>query len=656
MSAALAADKPLKISVAEYKARVYSSWLGQCVGNVYGLPHENKYVDQPGPEKFPYGYSGNLDRLKTTNGVFSDDDTDIEYMYLMTMEKFGIEPTYDQFAGLWKYHVRDRVWLANRAALAAMHYGYTPPVTGSRAVNPHWFQIDPQLINEIMAVTAPGMVRYSAAKSGWAARIMDDGWGIEPTIHYGAMYSAAFFERDIQKLIDIGTAALPKGSRFAGTVEDMKALYRKYPKDWKAARAEMAKKYYINEPADSKTIWNANLNGAAGILALLYGGGDFQRTLDLACAMGFDADNQAATMSGLLGLIVGRKGIPDALLFPLPELKWKEPLNDLYKNVTRFDMPDASLKDIAEREARQGEKIILKYGGKKVTENGQEYYLINPNAIFTAPLELPAGPMPNIEAGQKIVFEFPVSGGGSSLRWKVASGAFPKGLAFRDGKLSGVTSAPGVYFVTLELAQGAQKASRKFTLVVRDKNLASSARRILARVERADVKRRDAMRVTVPRSLFADTVDVIRDGKLFGDRSTFYSISADSGPQTDYYGYEWDKPQTVGLMAYHNGSVEESGGWFSTLNVEYRNAAGSWAPVEGLVINPRLPGGDQPFDKPHFVEYLLAFRPVQTTAVRIIGNAGGVARGGGRPAMTFTSITELGAYGALPGHEQLKQD
>jgi hypothetical protein len=42
--------------------------------------------------------------------------------------------------------------------------------------------------------------------------------------------------------------------------------------------------------------------------------------------------------------------------------------------------------------------------------------------------------------------------------------------------------------------------------------------------------------------------------------------------------------------------------------------------------------------------------------VRIIGNAGGVARGGGQPAMTFTSISELGAYGALPGYEQLKQD
>lgn len=180
-----AAPKTLKIAVADYQAKVYASWLGQCIGNVYGLPHENRYIQSPGPETFPYGYGRNAQRLKTTNGVFSDDDTDIEYMYLLAIEKYGIEPTLEQLASSWKHHVRDRVWLANRAALAALHYGYTPPVSGSRLLNPHWFQIDPQLINEIWAVTAPGMVSYAAAKSGWAARIMDDGWGIEPTIHYG---------------------------------------------------------------------------------------------------------------------------------------------------------------------------------------------------------------------------------------------------------------------------------------------------------------------------------------------------------------------------------------------------------------------------------------------------------------------------------------
>jgi len=644
-----------KLPVEEYREKVYASWLAQCVGNVYGLPHENKYIDEPGPETFPYGYTRSAARLKATGGVFSDDDTDIEYMYLLAMEKYGPEPTLAQLAEMWKYHVRDRVWLANRAALAAMHYGYTPPVTGYRAYNPHWFQIDPQLINEVWAVTAPGMIRYAADKSGWAARVMDDSWGIEPTIWYGAMYSAAFFESDVEKLIDIGVANLPSGSRFAGTVADMKALYRKYPKDWKKARQEMADKYYHQEPAESKTIWNANLNAAAGVLAMLYGDGDFQKTLDLSCAMGFDADNQAATVAGLFGVAFGLDGIPKELLYPLPELGWTEPFNDLYKNVTRHDMPDASLKDMANRMAAQGERIILKHGGVRLADSGEEYYLINTEAKFVAPLEFPAGPRPLIEAGTEMEYNLPIFGGKSPFEWSIESGSIPEGLEFEDGKLFGTASAPGVFRVTFQVKDRDGKTlTQPVDLVVRGENLAAAAAGILANVRETDAAQRDAMWLTVPHSLYSDSVDVIRDGKRLGDGSTFYSIAGDPGPKEDFYGYEWEEPQTIGLLAYHTGSVEENGGWFTSLSVEYRDDQAEWKPVQGLEISPALPPGEERFNKPHFVEYLLAFEPVNTTAIRMIGNAGGVQHWHSKRTY-FTSITELSVHGLLPGYESFSR-
>lgn len=133
----------IKISAEELSDKMYASWLAQIIGNIYGLPHENAYVDEPGPENFPYGYGKNLNRLTETKGAFSDDDTDIEYIYLLTMEKHGFEPTYDQIRDAWLHHIRLRVWLANRAALGLMHFGYSPHVTGLKDYNPHWFQIDP---------------------------------------------------------------------------------------------------------------------------------------------------------------------------------------------------------------------------------------------------------------------------------------------------------------------------------------------------------------------------------------------------------------------------------------------------------------------------------------------------------------------------------
>jgi hypothetical protein len=642
----------IELSVEEYRDKVYASWLAQCVGNIYGLPHECRYIGNPGPDKFPLGYRETR-RLKEANGAFSDDDTDIEYMYLLAMEKYGAEPTYAQLAGEWTLHVRDRVWLANRAAVAAMRYGFTPPVTGMKEYNPHWFQIDPQLVNEIWAVTAPGMVRYATEKSAWAARIMDDDWGIEPTIHYGAMYAAAFFEKDVGKLIDVGSAALPPGSRFARTVGDMKALHRKYPKDWKAARREMAEKYYLREPEETRTIWNANLNGACGILALLYGDGDFQRTLDLACSIGFDADNQAATMAGLIGVIRGTRAIPREWLFPFPELGWKEPFNDVYKNVSRAELPDGSLKRMALGTAEMGEKIILKYGGEKIIRDGREYYRINSGAAFVAPLEFPGCPLPRIESGSPVRYSFIVSGGAGPLRWELVEGGWPEGLQFNDGLLTGTAESPGLYPVTLQAERGEQSVRRKFTLVARGRNLAPSAVRVLANVRRTDAASRDSMYITVGRTLFTDDVEAIRDGKVTGAGSTFYSIDGTDNPKTDFFGYEWAEPQTIGLLAYHNGSIEENGGWFRSIRAEYRDERGFWRPVDGLICSPEIPTDAQPYDKANFVEYLLAFKPVRATAVRLYGEAGHETPWVGKQRY-FTSITELGVYGPLPGYESLK--
>jgi len=243
LSAVVSAGKPVRISKSELHDKIAAAWIGQMIGNIYGLPHENKYINAPGLENWPYGYTKNLDKLQKYDGAFSDDDTDVEYMYLLQMQKFGPEPSYAQLRDAWMFHIRDRVWLANRAALGLMHFGYTPPFTGSKALNPHWYQIDPQLINEIWAFTAPGMVNYAASKSEWAARITSDEWGVEPTIHYGAMYSAAFFEKDVRKLIDIGLKALPQNGCYAATVREMIALHAKYPTDWIAAWKVMAQKY-----------------------------------------------------------------------------------------------------------------------------------------------------------------------------------------------------------------------------------------------------------------------------------------------------------------------------------------------------------------------------------------------------------------------------
>lgn len=631
-----AAEARLKrIAVDEYRDKVHASWLGQVVGNIYGLSYEFRFIDEPGPDDFPYGYGESLERVRAVDGAFSDDDTDIEYMYLLAMERHGIEPQYAQLAEAWTHHVRDRVWVANRQALTLMRAGYGPPLTGQKALNPQWFQIDPQLVNEIWAVTAPGMIDYAVDKSDWAARITSDDFGVEPTLHYAAMYAAAFFESDVSELINIGTRALPEGSRFAGVVEHMKDLHRQYPDDWQAARRELADTYfrasadngYLGTFDYNRHAWapvDAILNGACGILALLYGDGDFQRTLDVASGLGFDADNQAATMSGLLAIAKGAEAIPDELLHPAGFAHWTAPFNDRYVNVSRHDLPDAAITDIAARTAELGEKIILANGGRIVRDGADSYYAIDTGARFRPPLELPAAPVLLGEEGQSIAFRFFARGG--EFESRLVAGRLPPGVALVGHRFEGVPAARGMYDVEIELAHDGDVVRRNYGFRIFGENLARSAEEILVNAHESN-----------------GDISLIRDADPRGD--TFYNHAAGSARALNHYGYSWVEPQRIASLVFNPGLAQEFGGWFTSLTVEYRGAHGDWLPVSGLRVEPPLDLDNSQWLKGAFIDHVLSFEPVEARAIRITGMPGGVPPDSGEDVSYYTSISELAVYG-----------
>jgi hypothetical protein len=528
-----------------------------------------------------------------------------------------------------------------------MHFGFTPPFSGKKEINPHWFQIDPQLINEIWAFTAPGMVKYASKKSDWAAQITSDDWAVEPTIHYGAMYSAAFFEKDIRKLIDIGLKELPENGRYANTIRDMIALHAKHPNNWQAAWKEMAQKYYIDEPDMTKTIWNANLNGACAILAMLYGEGDFQRTLDLSCAMGFDADNQAATVAGIMGVMYGFNKIPSDLYLPIEG--WKLPFNDKYVNITRYDLPDASVQDMIDRMVKVTIETIIKEGGKITGKSGKEVLVINARADFEPPLEFNSGPMPRMEIGKYI--DHPFYGTENNIHtWSLISGDLPKGITFDKGSIKGTPEIAGHFPITLQIDNGKERISKQLDLLVRNENIAPAAKSIIANIKELNEEVLDSCWYTFGRTMYAKNVDVINDGIVGGAGSVFYSLAAKANlPKVDYYGYDWEEEQDVDMIAFFTGGMEEFGGWFTSLNVQYMDEKGKWWPVEKIDINPPLPETDIVFFQPHFVEYVISFSPIKTKAIRIIGDTKIQDHWNKytKNVSGFTSITELSIYRSI---------
>ena len=630
----------LVISEQVYRDKVKASWLGQMVGNFYGLSYEFKFIDEPGPDQFPYGYGSMLERLDAVDGAFSDDDTDIEYMYLLQMEAHGPEPSYRQLTKAWTHHVRERVWAANRQALALMRAGYTPPLTGARHLNSEWFQIDPQLVNEIWAVTAPGMIDYATDKTQWAALITNDSFGIEPAIHYSAMYSAAFFESNIETLIDKGTASLAEGSRFGSVVEHMKALYKKHPTDWRAARAEMAEAYAKRFPynPDSWVAIDATLNGAAGILALLYGGGDFQKTLDMACALGFDADNQAATMSGLLGIIGGMAVIPESLLYPLGRDRWRLPFNDRYINVSRHDLPDASIWDLAQRIADQGVKLIQAKGGQRVIKNGEAALVVNPGARFIAPLDLPAAPA--LVGWKDVEFSFSVDSAGqhTDASYQLSEGSLPDGVILQGAEFLGVPEKVGHYSITIQATRAGISVEQAYQFEILGENLALSASNILA----------SFLPSSGPR-LF---LDALRDGKQGLDANgirqgvTFYSPAREELPSVEYVGYRWRSLQTITQLRYNPGYVQEDYGWPATLEVQYLDAGNRWRKVNHVEVQPPLTDPNDRYSKGKYITHNLNFDSIQALAVRLVATGGAVDPDDQKQSRVYgLSISELEVYG-----------
>ncbi len=186
------------ISEKELQDKISAFWLGQLVGNYYGLPFENEYVDEAVPFFVNRIYTFKDDTAIVINredwrgfipifmdaveGAFADDDTDIEFVTLHAVEKYGLDITYPEITEMWKRHINRRIWVANRTARTLMSKGLVAPETGRKENNRNWYQIDPQLVNEIWSAFYPCRTEKGGERALWGARITNDDWGKHPTI------------------------------------------------------------------------------------------------------------------------------------------------------------------------------------------------------------------------------------------------------------------------------------------------------------------------------------------------------------------------------------------------------------------------------------------------------------------------------------------
>jgi hypothetical protein len=291
-----------------------------------------------------------------------------------------------------------------------MDQGHLPPATGSRALNPHWYTLSSQLKNEIWAVFYAGMPNAAVKRVEWDARLMNDAWAVHPDIVYGAIISAAFVEKDPRRLVEYGASFLPDDSPYKRGIRDL-LRWRDEHDDWRVVRALLHERYYreIDGFEPPVPYLGAIINGLCGLMALLYGDGDFTRTVGIATSAGYDCDNQAATCGGIIGILHGTRAIPETFTHELPSRgRWTQPFNDTYINYSRDDLPPHfRISDLVDRILAVTERAIFEQGGRRVEVEDSLMYEIPfdtpaprlkdalPDSATSAPTSLvqPSGPL-----------------------------------------------------------------------------------------------------------------------------------------------------------------------------------------------------------------------------------------------------------------------
>jgi hypothetical protein len=354
------AARLVEIPGAELRDRIRGGLLGQILGNLNGLPHEMKYIDEPGSVA---GYTPAL-----PEGARTDDDTDFEWVYVVEMQRQDtvlLPP--ERIAELWRTRINRRIWCANQYARQLMDLGLKPPLTGRFALNP-WadFNISGQFLCETFGLLAPGMPQAAGRIALNYTTVAIDLEPAQTTQLFTAMIATAFVSDDLEAILNAGLAAVDPRSRLREIVGDVRRWHGEHPDDWRAVR-RLVKEKYSRHGGAMRDRNGYELNTAATIAALLHGRGDFARTLENAFNFGWDADNTAATAGTIIGVIKGYRW--------MLAQGWK--IVDRYRNTTRDNMPeDETITSFADRLIDLAERVIVEQGGERVRAGGEPRYRI----------------------------------------------------------------------------------------------------------------------------------------------------------------------------------------------------------------------------------------------------------------------------------------
>lgn len=301
--------------ISNYEESVYAGLLGKVIGVYLGRPFEGW---QKSALEAKWGLINRFVHEDVSQPlVVSDDDISGTLTFIRALEDSGkyADTGAEDFGNAWLNYIIENksvLWWGGagssteHTAFLRLKQGVRAPHSGSIALNGQNVaeQIGGQIFSDGYGLIAPGKPELAAELARRAASVSHDGEAVYAAMLLAGMISAAFVEKDMTRLLDIGLSLIPAESTIA-------RVHRKV-RSWSAADGDWQVTFQrINEHFGPKKFLGGHIvtNHALMVMAWCYAPDSFQQSQAIVNTAGWDTDCNAGNVGSLMGVKVGLAGI-----------------------------------------------------------------------------------------------------------------------------------------------------------------------------------------------------------------------------------------------------------------------------------------------------------------------------------------------------------
>ncbi len=338
--------------------KIYGAWMGRVCGCMLGKSIEGVRTPVLHPflkstDNFPMHRYIRHDEItdehrKTLHFHFDDrpfvdqidsmppdDDTNYTVMSQQLIEAHGRDFTPLDVLQAWPYAQRRTSFCtAERVAYCNYMKGLVPPESALYK-NPYREWIGAQIRADYYGYINPGDPETAADMAFRDASISHVKNGIYGAMFVAAMLAVAAVTDNIEDIVEGGLAQIPATSRLYESIVELLTDYRNG-----VSEQEWVKKLHARYNEVYGHYWAHTISNAVIVTAaLLYGKGDYGRSICIAVENGFDTDCNAATVGSILGMRGGIGCIDEV---------WTAPFHDTLRT-TLCGVPSAKISDLASK-------------------------------------------------------------------------------------------------------------------------------------------------------------------------------------------------------------------------------------------------------------------------------------------------------------------